>query len=219
MAADDACFSETCKVDPEYSVLLVAPCNTIVWTDGKPVIEQALIEAMYRLLICGELSYTPEVSESHQSKIGGGGAKECNIKTSGYEMSGPVQYCIGDCWIESLVHPTEPCAFDFIYFLQPENCATPTVDDLMWVGAATSTPSSFAFDPESDTGLRPDVNFKGCNRPLCVLNDCADQGLTPGLRRQLANGDTSDPFAIPAELANAANGENNDAGVEQEQAA
>ena len=40
MAADDACFSETCKVDPEYSVLLVAPCNTIVWTDGKPVIDK-----------------------------------------------------------------------------------------------------------------------------------------------------------------------------------
>ena len=189
MAIDDGCFGdEGCRVDPEYSKLLVAPCNTIPWVlnengEVKPVVTQALIDAMYNLKICGTLEYTPEVDEPEsEPKIGGCGLKEClPPKVTGYEFSGPVQYCIGDCWTESLVHPTLPCAFDFIYFLQPENCEAPTVDDLMWVGSATSIPTGFSFDPTLNTGLRPDARFKGCNRPMCILNDCASNGETPTL--------------------------------------
>ena len=175
MAKDDNCFPENCRVDPEFSVLLVAPCNTIPWLNGKPVVTQDLLDMMYRLQICGTLDYTPNLTESDTTKIGGCGAKDCFQKLESYEWTGPVQYCPGNCIIESLVHPTTPCTFDYIYLMYPEDCHNPSIDDIMWVGTAQTRPSGFSFDPRTDTGLRPDLAFKGCSRPMCILNDCCDR--------------------------------------------
>jgi len=180
MAKDDNCFPENCRVDPEFSVLLVAPCNTIPWLNGKPVVTQDLLDMMYRLQICGTLDYTPNLTESDTTKIGGCGAKDCFQKLESYEWTGPVQYCPGNCIIEALVHPTTPCTFDYIYLMYPEDCHNPSIDDIMWVGTAQTRPSGFSFDPRTDTGLRPDLAFKGCSRPMCILNDCCDRGLEWG---------------------------------------
>lgn len=183
------CNTVACSIKPENAVLLIAPCDTIPRVAGKPVVDQALIDSMYRLLLCGPFDYNPDVTTNKRKKVGGCGGTSCTTTINGFELTLPIEVCPDDPWTLELTAPHIECTFDFIFFPYPTDCAAPLATDVFWVGTAKAAPSAQTYDPDADEDLIVEVTAVSCEYPLCVLNDVTDTTTAP-----LITGKESEPL-------------------------
>ena len=166
----NTCAEGQCEVKQDQGVLLIAPCGTIPRVDGKPVIDQALIDSMYRLPLCGPFSYEPDTTNNKRKKYGGCGGTSCTITNNGYDITLPIGVCSDDAWTLALTDPSAECEFDFINFPWPEDCNVPAATDVMDVGSVKTGYSGYTIDPDATEQLIIEVTATSCEHALCRLN-------------------------------------------------